>query len=174
MTTQQSAFWTFSLAVYGNADVQQECLNLQDVYGVDVNLLLLCAFVGAVHGAIVPAEALEEAAAAVCEWHKTVVTGLRAVRRALKAFATKPSAFAPSAADLRAGVKACELEAERIEQTILEHWSGPRIDAWQRARPADAVPRNIKTLFATLRLAQTPDPPLGLIAAALSASDQVH
>jgi uncharacterized protein (TIGR02444 family) len=167
MTDHQSAFWTFSLIVYGDADVQRECLNLQDTYGVNVDLLLFCAFAGAVHGAILPAEAVEEAADAVREWHKTVVTNLRAARRALKAFATERSAVASSAADLRASVKAAEIKAKRIEQTMLEHWSASRIEFWLRARPADAVPRNIKTLFATLDPQQMPDPPSSLIAAAL-------
>src|SRR6202000_1576818 len=50
MTTGESRFWTFSLAVYADPAVQRECLALQDDHGVDVNLLLFCAFVGAVHG----------------------------------------------------------------------------------------------------------------------------
>jgi uncharacterized protein (TIGR02444 family) len=168
MTEHQSALWTFSLTVYGDTDVQQECLNLQDTCGVNVNLLLLCAFVGAVHRAILPAQAVDDAADTVCEWHKTVVN-LRAARRALKAFATEPSTIAALAADLRASVKASEIEAERIEQTMLENWSAARIGAWSRTRPADAVLCNIKTLLATLEPKQIPDPPAKLIAAALAA-----
>ena len=43
-------FWNFSIAIYSASAVQDECLNLQDQFGLDVNLVLLCAFLGAVHG----------------------------------------------------------------------------------------------------------------------------
>ena len=39
-------FWRFSLAVYGQDDVAQECLQLQQVGGIDINLLLFCAWLG--------------------------------------------------------------------------------------------------------------------------------
>ena len=45
-----SPFWDFSVAVYGASAVEGECLTLQDQFGIDVNLILLCAFVGAAHG----------------------------------------------------------------------------------------------------------------------------
>ncbi len=39
-------FRCFSLAVYEQAEVAQECLQLQQAIGIDVNLLLFCAWVG--------------------------------------------------------------------------------------------------------------------------------
>ena len=39
-----SPFWNFSVAVYSSDAVQDECLTLQDQFGLDVNLVLLCAF----------------------------------------------------------------------------------------------------------------------------------
>ncbi len=39
-----SQFWGFSLAVYGADAVEPECLTMQDEFGLDVNLILLCAF----------------------------------------------------------------------------------------------------------------------------------
>lgn len=170
MTGHRSAFWTFSLTVYGDPAVQQECLELQDDYGIDVNLLLFCAFVGAVHGALLPGEAIREAAATVGGWHDNVVGPLRAARRALKPLATEASPIAEPAADLRIGVKAAELEAERIEQMMLEDWAISRIAEWPRARPADAVSNNIQALFAMRGPERTPGLPGRLVAAALTAS----
>lgn len=37
-------FWTYSLAFYGDKNVQTCCLELQDLYGFNVNLLLLCCY----------------------------------------------------------------------------------------------------------------------------------
>ena len=42
----QGSFWSFSLKVYAAPDVGDECISLQDGYGIDVNLLLFAAFLG--------------------------------------------------------------------------------------------------------------------------------
>ena len=39
-----NAFWKFSLAVYAAPGVPEECLAVQERYGVDVNVLLFCAW----------------------------------------------------------------------------------------------------------------------------------
>jgi uncharacterized protein (TIGR02444 family) len=50
-------FWRFSLSVYAAPGVADECLALQDTRGVDVNLLLFCAWLGgARRGGMVKAE----------------------------------------------------------------------------------------------------------------------
>jgi uncharacterized protein (TIGR02444 family) len=167
VSEQKSRFWRFSLSVYADAGVQAECLDLQDRFGIDVNLLLFCAYVGAGHGALLPQPVLQEAAGLIADWHNTIVRSLRTARRALKQFA----ADRPAAAELRGGVKAAELEAERLEQLMLEAWSGPRIAGWPRAEPEAAVAANIRTLFAAGNgAARQAGPPRQLIAAALAAA----
>ena len=148
MKEDQSRFWTFSLTVYGDSAVQKECLDLQDHYGIDVNLLLFCAFVGAVHGAVMPENDLKLAAGLVSEWHNKIVTNLREARRALKPFARDFSSIASAAGALRNNVKALELEAEQIEQTILEEWCASRLGAWPRTQAAEAAAANIRALLA--------------------------
>jgi uncharacterized protein (TIGR02444 family) len=168
--TDQSGFWPFSLTVYADSAVQKECLDLQDRHGIDVNLLLFCAFAGAVHGAVLPDDDLKQAARLVNGWHNKIVTNLREARRALKPFATDASSIASTAAALRNSVKAVELEAERIEQTMLEEWSASRLRAWPRTRAAEAVLANIRALFALgAGVAGEPDLPQHLIAAAVAA-----
>src|SRR3974377_2490761 len=55
--TMSQSLWNFSLAAYANKAVQDECLALQDEFGLDVNLILLCSYLGAVHGVTLTAEA---------------------------------------------------------------------------------------------------------------------
>jgi uncharacterized protein (TIGR02444 family) len=161
-------FWEFSLTVYGAPGVQEECLLLQDRCGVDINVLLFCAYVGAIHCALLSDVGVRAAAAVAGEWNTTIVGGLRKVRSALKPFATDPSAIRASAALLRTAVKAAELEAERIEQMTLEVWSVSRLEAWPRAQPETAVAANIAALLATHGIAVgQPDLTSHLAAAAL-------
>jgi uncharacterized protein (TIGR02444 family) len=120
----------FALAVYGRAGVSQGCLLLQDRFGLDVNLLLFAAYVGA---DLTPAM-LEAAAAGVDEWHREVVRPLRAVRRRLK----HGPAPAPdvATAELRDGLKHLEVQAELVELTELERFA---TRAAPRGDPSAAV-----------------------------------
>ena len=60
-----TALWRFSLAVYGRAGVAPECLDVQERFSVDVNLLLFCAYVGAVEAVVLSEDDLTQAAAIV-------------------------------------------------------------------------------------------------------------
>jgi uncharacterized protein (TIGR02444 family) len=120
----ENPLWTFSLVVYAEAGVQEECLALQERFALDVNLLLLCAYAG-VRGVTLSGHDVGTAVEAVAGWHGDIVRPLRAARHALKAIARD------DAAALRTQVKAAELKAEQIEQAML--W------AWWQGRPAEAV-----------------------------------
>jgi uncharacterized protein (TIGR02444 family) len=172
VSEDHSPFWTFSLDIYADAAVQQECLDLQDRHGIDVNLLLFCAFVGAVHGAAMTDDDMRQAAGLVATWHKDVVGNLRDARRALKPFAAEQSALASAAAELRDEAKAAELEAERIEQAMLEAWRALRGEAWARMEPAAAIAANIRALFAIAYGPGEADLPPHLMAAALTAASR--
>lgn len=128
MTTSQpldTPLWAFSLAVYSGNGVADECLDLQERLGLDVNILLFAAFIGAAEGVRLESQDIAAASAAVADWQSEIVRSLRQVRRALKPM---------SAEGLRAQVKAAELEAEKIEQAMLwqssrQHLAGrPRSD----------------------------------------------
>jgi uncharacterized protein (TIGR02444 family) len=142
-----SPFWNFSIAVYGASAVQDECLSLQDQFGLDVNLVLLCAFLGAVHGVTLTSDDIATVRQEVGQWHEQIVRPLRAVRRHLKTINLQ-DADAASAADLRRQVKAAELESERIEQILLERWADTRLAAWPRGKLRDAVVANLQALLA--------------------------
>jgi len=127
VTTSQpldTPLWAFSLVVYGRDRVADECLELQERLNLDVNLLLLVAFVGAVEGVRLEMQDIAAASAVVADWHSEIVRALRRARRALKpvtADADNPLRAASST--LRAQVNVAELEAEKIEQAMLWQWS---------------------------------------------------
>jgi len=140
-------FWDFSIAVYGASAVQDECLNLQDQFGLDVNLLLLCAFLGAVHGVALTSNDIASARQEVRPWHDDIVRQLRAARRSLKTMALPGVDAIRAATQLRTQVKAAELEAERIEQAMLEQWAKARLAAWPHVSARKAVPTNLQALL---------------------------
>src|SRR5215470_9627038 len=80
----ESPLWRFSLAVYRGAGVQEECLDVQERFGIDVNLLMLCAYVGVAEGAVLTASDVADALDATGAWHSNAVKSLRQVRRTLK------------------------------------------------------------------------------------------
>ncbi len=111
--SQDSPFWRFSLAVYGRPGVPEACLTLQDLRGLDVNLLLFACFAGG-RGAVLTPQHLEMLGTAVAAWHEQVVRPLRGARRWMK---TRPLDAAQRG--LREEIKRLELEAERLEQEAL-------------------------------------------------------
>lgn len=164
-----SPFWDFSLAVYGANAVQDECLKLQEEFGLDVNLILLCAFVAAVHGVTLTIDDIAAARQEVKQWQERTVRPLRAARRHLKTAELTNAQDAAAAAQLRVQVKAAELESERIEQAMLERWAAARLATRPRGKSTDAVSANLQALFAACgigneRLAETKN----IIAAALN------
>lgn len=109
-------FWKFSLAVYAQAGVAPECLALQEALGIDVNVLLFCAWLGAEEKLVLNDKNFAAIDACVRSWHQTVVRPLRAVRQAMKPMPEMADAVAQ---ELRKDIAAAELRAEQIEQALL-------------------------------------------------------
>jgi uncharacterized protein (TIGR02444 family) len=110
----------FALAVHDVEGVPAACVLLQDRFDLDVNVLLLGAYIG-VQGKTLGAEDVAAARAVVDAWHDEVVRPLRAVRRRLKS----GPAPAPDArtASLRRHVAGSELDAELVELDELGRWA---------------------------------------------------
>jgi uncharacterized protein (TIGR02444 family) len=133
-------FWRFSLAVYGRAEVAQECLRLQQALDIDVNVLLFCAWMGT-RTFVMDRNDIEAAASAVASWHEHVVRPLRGVRQQVKTL------HCDDFESFRTKVKGIELEAEKIEQAILFTIS-KRLQNGAGADRRDAVTRNVKNYIA--------------------------
>lgn len=110
----------FALAVHDVEGVPAACVLLQDRFDLDVNVLLLGAYIG-VQGKTLTAEDVASARAVIDAWHQEVVRPLRAVRRRLKS----GPAPAPDArtASLRRHVAGSELDAELVELDELGRWA---------------------------------------------------
>jgi uncharacterized protein (TIGR02444 family) len=163
-----SKFWGFSLAVYGAEAVEPECLSLQDKFGLDVNLLLLCAYLGAVQGVMLTADDIAAARAEVDSWHDDIVKPLRAARRRLKTVSLLDARIVDAAAQLRTRVKAAELESEYVEQVMLERWAEARLAARPRGERRDAIGANVAALFKSYGITEPLTPAAYVIAAALA------
>lgn len=116
-----NTFWKFSLAFYGQDNVAEICLRLQDEGGFDVNLLLFCLWYGRCRGEI-SAALLARVLAVSEEWQALAVAPLRGVRRQLKVWRPNlndPGSMASAQERLREAVKALELSAEEYQQNLL-------------------------------------------------------
>ena len=110
--------WDFALDYYRRAGVAPACLILQDVGGVDVNVLIYLLWRAAARGEAVPDTAAAEADAVVAAWREEIVEPLRSLRRRLKS--GPPPAPCSASEALRGRIKAAEIEAEHIELDMLE------------------------------------------------------
>ena len=111
----RNPFWDFSLAVWGREAVEVACLALQARHGIDVNILLFCGWAGR-RGRALDAADLGRLIEAARPWREATVLPLRALRIWLKTQAVAPAGPAEA---LRERIKACELEAEAIQQALL-------------------------------------------------------
>jgi len=165
----EQGFWAFSLRIYAVAGVPDECLNLQNRHGVDVNLLLLCAYLGAVQGAVLTDRDIAEANDTAAAWHTGVVEGLRAVRQTLKPMLMqKDGTLSEEIAALRTSVKETELESERLEHLLLEKWARERSATFRHEAPMAAAEHNISTLlrfYGAARDGAMPERPVALLKA---------
>ena len=116
-SSRESPFWRFSLRFYARPEVASACLELQDRAGVDVNLMLFLLFL-AEEKRVLTKDEVARLDARIASWRAQVVMPLRDLRRRLK------GGIGEVAQDLSEGlrnmVKRVELEAERLEQGLLE------------------------------------------------------
>ncbi|HEY6859903.1 MAG TPA: TIGR02444 family protein [Pseudolabrys sp.] len=155
MTIQtENLFWHFSVAVYSAPQVADECISLQDRFGVDVNVLLFAAWIGVDRRLILTADHLAMVDAAVSEWQDSVIVPVRAVRRRLKTM--EPSVYEKA--------KAIELELEQIEQARLYHLAS-QLHGQEAVAAEQAIRANISLCLARKVLGAVPE---ALIAAAIA------
>ena len=117
-------FWDYSVALYGRPGVEAACLELQQRHRIDVNLVLLCLWLGE-RGTALDGEALARLCHAADRWQLEVVRPLRNLRRRLKSRIAdaEPNSVAGDwpalAASVRERAIALEIDAEHLEQVHL-------------------------------------------------------
>lgn len=145
-------FWDFSLKIYASKRIASECIALQDQYGADVNVLLFCAYLG-VRRIELTAKDIDAIVAATQPWQEMIVQSLRKACRAGKLFVTAPKfPKRKSAVKLRAQLKVLELEAECIEQNLLENWAADRLPSPGRKKRTSFSAKNIALYLKYLRV----------------------
>ena len=116
MTRVDADFWNFSLRLYARPQVADLCLQLQDTYQLNVNLLLWCCWLEQ-QAISLTAERLQQAHLRVDAWEQDYVLPLRALRRNLK---RQFGAADATIETLRQQIKHAELMAEKQMQIWLE------------------------------------------------------
>jgi uncharacterized protein (TIGR02444 family) len=110
MPNKPQKFWTFSLELYDAEGVAAACLELQDAYQLDVNLILFCFWHGSAYGKI-DQELLQNIIKLSIEWRSGVVQPLRSARSWMKLNSNPSEQFD----SLRERIKADELMAEKFQ-----------------------------------------------------------
>jgi uncharacterized protein (TIGR02444 family) len=110
MPNKPQKFWTFSLELYDAEGVAAACVELQDAYQLDVNLILFCFWHGSVYGKI-DQELLQNIIKLSIEWRSGVVQPLRSARSWMKLNSNPSDQFD----SLRERIKADELMAEKFQ-----------------------------------------------------------
>lgn len=167
MARQSKNFWDFSVALYASDGVANACLNLQNRYSVDVNLLLFCYWHGLYHGDISEAS-LRQAITESEVWRTQVIQPLRDVRIWMK---DKQSLFAlgdPLEFEtLRSRIKFDELAGEKYQQELLEQICLTHSSSAPEDKGLPAGIRNVEKLLADMGVQKN-----DLIAANLRAIQQ--
>lgn len=117
MNTEKNPLWTFSLALYPMDEVKSACLALQSSLGADINIVLLCCWLGVTERRQLTEQDMDRILVHVCPWHHEVVKGLRKVRQLLKG--GYPPASPEHTEAVRQNILRTEIEAEWIEQNLL-------------------------------------------------------
>ncbi len=135
--TMSEGLWDFSNRVYRKPDVSQCCLSLQDLYGLDVNLLLFACWHARSRGLFEPA-LVEKALTFSSAWADQVVKPLRSARRWMKVHSGNN--LVEDFQRLREEIKTLELQCEKYQEHTLEALvSGPRLALSVEMQIASAV-----------------------------------
>ena len=109
-------FWKFSLTIYRAPHVEDGLLLMQDRHGLDVNLILLCCWLGG-RGVRLKENSLSLLIKETKPWREKVVEPLRHLRRMIKR--EIPICANLPTETIRQQIKVVELESEKFQQDIL-------------------------------------------------------
>lgn len=120
MSGQSQKFWNFSIEFYSSPAVAEACLELQDRYNLDVNLLLFCFWYSRDYGKF-QQDILQSVSEFSKKWKCNVVQPMRSARRWMKTNASSLlSGQSEEYSALREGIKEYELQAEKFQQLSME------------------------------------------------------
>jgi uncharacterized protein (TIGR02444 family) len=109
-------FWQFSLRVYAVPEAAAECLDLQRVCGINVNVLLFCSWIALSRHIALDAADIGLIESEIQNWHALAVLPLREIRDRLKSSTEMRHQDVQA---FRRQIFASELRAEQIEQALI-------------------------------------------------------
>jgi uncharacterized protein (TIGR02444 family) len=139
-------FDDFATSIYAMPGVEAECLALQDEYGLDVNLLLFCAYAAVVAQVELTEHDLAALEKSVAGVRNAAIEPLRCCRRAMKlALGALEGSDRDDTQNILARVKDLELAAEYVELQRLSAW----LSSVLRQRPlnSDDLQINLRRLI---------------------------
>ena len=142
MPNEPQKFWNFSLQLYDREGVAAACLELQDAYQLDVNLILFCFWHGSAYGEI-DQELLKNVMELSTEWRSHVVQPLRGARAWMKLNPSPGEQFD----NLREKIKADELMAEKFQQEQIASLTLAFNSGRQCVFGLDDIGKNIDSLL---------------------------
>lgn len=119
----QNNFWDWSLQVYANSATQSACLDLQDTFSQNVNMMLWGCWLGS-QGLSPTVEALSALPALGEIWQNSLITGVRKARRNIDTVS-----YLETAKDLKTAFLALEISLERQEQFALQALSTEKAES---------------------------------------------
>ena len=160
------SLWEFSLALYAQPGVAETCLALQNDHGVNVNILLWCAWLGS-SGYLLDPESLAQAQVLIGDWSSHYIVPLRALRVQMKAeFGVSDTGIEA----VRTAIKQAELQAEKEALSWLERYA--QTCPLTIATDANKAALTNINLYLINNAVPTHNAATELIAAALSAIDR--
>lgn len=109
----KNSLWDYSLSHYHKPGVEKACLQLQDDFSLDVNIVFLCCFYAQHYGAL-STQQINKLKELSYQWQNNLIKNLRQSRRWLKK---------KDAELLRQGIKELELNAEKHYMQLLQETS---------------------------------------------------
>lgn len=118
--------WFFSLRIYQVPRVAQQCLQWQNQWGVDVNLLLACVWLGRQGGWLSQGE-FDELASLAHDWQRDRVVPIRRRRQRLSEQLQRNRVrWQPDIYTERRKLLQQELVQEQKEQSLIWQWISQR------------------------------------------------
>lgn len=145
MSNKPQKFWNFSLELYDRQGVAAACLDLQNTYQLDVNLLLFCFWHAKDYGEI-DRKLMRDVIAISSQWRANVVQPLRNTRSWMKL----NSNSRPQFEDLRERIKEDELMAEKLQQEKISSLAFTFNETLKPAPSKGDAEKNIDSLLLML------------------------
>ncbi|MEX0962777.1 MAG: TIGR02444 family protein [Pseudohongiellaceae bacterium] len=165
MPIKPQNFWNFSLNLYSREDVADACLQLQEEYQLDVNLILFCYWYGSRFG-VIEAKLLSQVIDFSLQWRSHVVQPLRNTRNWLKLNEEDSEQIR----ELRERIKAGELAAEKHQQDRIAEFVSDSNNSSEEQAGRQACDKNIDKLLQGVALER--DSKIAALLATVSSAHQ--